>query len=160
MNFKTGDWVVHCAHGLGQITTIENRSFGEESIPYYMIQIADLTIWVPLDENLDKRLRPPITQAGFQSLINTLTGVPEDLPTDRRQRSQHLLDILKEGTAESVCRVIRDLTAHRKNRSWSESDGELMRRIKKIFIGEWSFTFSIPPLAAEAELQKLLSQTI
>jgi RNA polymerase-interacting CarD/CdnL/TRCF family regulator len=157
MNFQTGDWVVHCTHGLGQITTIEDRSFGEKSIPYYMVQIEDLTIWVPLDENLDKRLRSPVSQAGFKTLLGTLTSAPEELPVDRRQRSQYLLDVLKEGSAESVCRVLRDLTAHRKHRSWSENDGELMRRIKKTFIGEWSFTFSIPPLDAEAELQKILS---
>ncbi|MDP1544887.1 MAG: CarD family transcriptional regulator [Anaerolineales bacterium] len=158
MDFQPGDWVVHCTQGLGQVKNVENRSFGEKSVLYYMVQIADLTIWVPADENLGTRLRKPVNQAGFQSLITTLTSPPEELPTDRRQRSQYLLDVLKDGSADSLCRVIRDLSAHRKHRTWSENDSELNRRIKKTFIREWSFIFSIQPLDAEAELQKLLSQ--
>lgn len=158
MNFQPGDWVVHCTQGLGQVKTVEERSFGENSILYYMVQIADLTIWVPADENLNKRLRKPINAEGFQTLFTMLSSPPEELPTDRRQRNQYLLDLLRDGSPESVCKVIRDLTAHRKHRSWGEYDSEMIRRIKKTLIGEWSFIFSINPHEAEAELQRLLAQ--
>jgi RNA polymerase-interacting CarD/CdnL/TRCF family regulator len=66
--------------------------------------------------------------------------------------------MLKDGSAESLCSVIRDLTAHRGHRSWSEYDSELIRRVKKTLIGEWSFILSITPLDAEVEMQKLLAQ--
>lgn len=158
MSFKTGDWVVHCTQGLGQVKAVEERTFGETTALYYLVQIADLSIWVPDDENLNKRLRKPVNEAGFQTLFSILSSSPEELPTDRRVRNQYLSDTLKEGTPESVCRVIRDLTAHRKNRTWNEYDGELIRRIKKTFISEWSFIFSINPHDAEAELQRLLTQ--
>ncbi|MBK6793973.1 MAG: hypothetical protein IPG80_15905 [Anaerolineales bacterium] len=158
MNFQTGEWVVHCTHGLGQVKAIEERSFGDNTVPYYMVQIADLTIWVPDDENLGKRLRKPVNEGEFKKLLNTLAGPPEELPTDRRQRNQYLVEMLKDGSAESLCRVIRDLTAHRGHRSWSEYDSELIRRVKKTLIGEWSFILSITPLDAEVEMQKLLAQ--
>lgn len=158
MDFKPGDWVVHCSHGLGQIKTLENRSFGEESILYYMVQIGDLTIWVPADDNLNKRLRKPASQSDFHTLLNTLTSPPEELPLDRRQRSQYLLELLKDGSAESLIKVIRDLSAIRQHRTWSDYDRDLMRRIQKSLIGEWSFIFSINPLEAETELHKLLAK--
>ncbi|MBI3170613.1 MAG: hypothetical protein HYZ22_19200 [Chloroflexi bacterium] len=158
MEFQSGDWVVHCTHGLGQIKAVEERTFGEASVLYYLVQIAELSIWVPVDENLNKRLRKPVDEAGFQTLFSILSSSPEALPTDRRMRNQYLSDMLKEGSPESICRVIRDLTAHRKHRTWNEYDGELIRRIKKIFISEWSFIFSVNPHDAEAELQKLLTQ--
>ncbi|MCL4270085.1 MAG: hypothetical protein KJZ72_11095 [Anaerolineales bacterium] len=157
MSFQPGDWVVHCSHGVGQIKNIEDRSFGDQSIPYYMVQIGDLTIWVPADENLDKRLRFPASQSEFQSLLHTLSSPPESLPTDRRQRNQHLLELLKDGSAETLCKVIRDLSAIRKHRTWSEYDRDLMRRLQKTLIGEWSFIFSITPQDAENELHKLLT---
>jgi RNA polymerase-interacting CarD/CdnL/TRCF family regulator len=121
------------------------------------VQIADLSIWVPADENLNKRLRKPVNEAGFQTLFSILSSQPEALPTDRRQRNQYLSDTLKEGTPEAVCRIIRDLSAHRQHRTWNEYDGEVIRRAKKAFINEWSFAFSITPHDAEAELQKLLT---
>lgn len=158
MNFQTGEWVVHCSHGLGRVQNVEERTFGEGSMLYYMVQAADLTIWVPADENLHKRLRKPVNAAGFQTLFAMLASPPEELPADRRQRNQYLLDLLRDGSAESACKVIRDLTAHRKHRSWGEYDSEMIRRVKKTLIGEWSFIFSINPHEAEAELQKLLAQ--
>ncbi len=157
MKFQPGDWVVHCTQGLGQVKTVEERTFGESSVLYYMVQIADLTIWVPADENLSKRLRKPIDAKGFQKLFTMLSSPAEELPTDRRLRNQYLLELLRDGSAESVCKVIRDLTAHRKHRSWGEYDSEMIRRVKKTLIGEWSFIFSINPHEAEAELQKLLA---
>jgi RNA polymerase-interacting CarD/CdnL/TRCF family regulator len=123
-----------------------------------LVQIGDLSIWVPADGNLSKRLRKPVNEEGFKNLFSILSSNPEALPTDRRLRNQYLSDTLKEGTPESVCRIIRDLSAHRKNRTWNEYDGELIRRVKKTLISEWSFIFSITPHDAENELQKLLTQ--
>jgi RNA polymerase-interacting CarD/CdnL/TRCF family regulator len=160
MDFQTGDWVVHCTQGLGQVQAVEERTFGQNSALYYQIQIADLSIWVPDDENLNKRLRKPVKETDFKNLFTILSSSPEALPVDRRIRNQYLADLLKEGSLEAVCRVIRDLTAHRKNRTWNEYDGELMRRVKKAFISEWSFIFAIDPHDAENELQKLLTQSI
>lgn len=158
MSFKAGEWVVHCTHGLGQIVIIEKRSFGEENILYYQVKIGDLTIWVPENENLSKRLRAPTSQSEFDQLFMMLANPPEALPTDRRQRTQYLTEILQEGTAESLCKVIRDLSAIRRERTWSEYDKEIMRRVQKNLIGEWSFIFSIHPHDAEAKLQNILLQ--
>jgi CarD family transcriptional regulator len=158
MEFQPGDWVVHCTHGVGQIKSVEDRSFGDRNIPYFMVQIGDLTIWVPADDNISKRLRFPVTQSEFHTLLNTLSSPPETLPIDRRQRTQHLLEVLKDGSAETLCKVIRDLSAIRKHRTWSEYDRDLMRRIQKTFTGEWSYIFSISPQDADIELQKLLSK--
>jgi len=158
MEFQSGDWVVHCIHGLGQVTAIETRSFGEKNILYYQVQIGDLTIWVPADESLSKRLRKPASRAEFDQLFTMLTNPPEALPIDRRQRNQYVIELLKDGTAETLCKVIRDLSALRKHRTWSEYDKEIMRRVQKSLIGEWSFIFSINPHDAENELHKLLSK--
>jgi RNA polymerase-interacting CarD/CdnL/TRCF family regulator len=67
------------------------------------------------------------------------------------------MESLRNGGVESLCRVIRDLSAHRHTRTWSEYDSALIRRAQKALIGEWSFIFSISPLEAENELQRLLA---
>jgi RNA polymerase-interacting CarD/CdnL/TRCF family regulator len=123
-----------------------------------MIQIGDLTIWVPADENIATRLRYPKNPEDFQQLITMLTSTPEILPIDRRQRNQHLLELLKDGRAESLCRALRDMSAIRKQRTWGDYDRDLMKRIQKAFISEWSFVLSVNPHDAEVELQKMLAE--
>jgi len=158
MDFKPGEWVVHCTHGIGQIIDIEERVFDKQKAVFYAIRINDLTIWVPADENLSTRLRYPVDESGFQALLDTLASEPEALPSDRRERNQYLLDALRDGSAESLCRVIRDLAAYRREKSWSDYDNELMRRSQRTLIGEWSHVLSIAPRDAEVELHKLLTK--
>ncbi|MFN8412315.1 MAG: CarD family transcriptional regulator [Anaerolineales bacterium] len=160
MKFASGDWVVHCTYGLGQVKNIEERTFGNNTVLYYMVQVADLTIWVPADENLANRLRYPTSEAGFKKLLTTLSAPADKLPDDRRQRNLHLLEMLKDGGAESLCKVIRDLTAYRHDRTWSEHDSELMRRTQKALIGEWSYILAVTPHEAEVELNRSLARKV
>lgn len=160
MKFQSGEWVVHCTYGLGQVKSIEERTFGNNTLLYYMVQVEDLTIWVPADENLQNRLRYPTSEAGFRKLLTTLSAPAEKLPEDRRQRNLHLLEMLKDGGAESLCKVIRDLTAYRHDRSWSDHDNELMRRTQKALIGEWSYILSVTPHEAEVELNRSLAHKV
>ena len=157
MGFQIGDWVVHCTHGLGQVLAIEERANNNKTALYYMIQLKDLTIWVPADENLNSRLRFPASAEEFKKFLAILSGSAEKLLDDRRQRNLQLLEILKDGSVESMCKVLRDLAAHRHHRTWNEYDSALMNRVQKALIVEWSFSLSVSPLDAEIELQKLLS---
>ena len=157
MNFKTGDWVMHCTHGLGQVVALEERANNGKTAMYYMVQLTDLTIWVPSDENLNTRLRPPSSKNEFQKILNTLSARAEPLPTDRRQRTLQLLEMIKDGRAESLCRVIRDLQVYRRTKTWSEYDSAMLKRAQKTLISEWSFVRSITSYEAEAELNQSLS---
>ena len=157
MDFQIGDRVVHCTHGLGQVLAIEERVINNNIALYYEVQIADLSIWVPADENLKSRLRFPISEAGLKKLFSVLSGPAEKLPDDRRQRNLHLQEMLKDGKTESLCKVIRDLAAYRRAASWNEYDTQLMKRVEKTLIREWSFILSVPPQEAEVELHRLLS---
>ncbi|HNK64276.1 MAG TPA: CarD family transcriptional regulator [Anaerolineales bacterium] len=157
MTFKPGEWVVHCTHGLGQIVDIEERVFDTRKALFYSIRINDLTLWVADDENIKTRLRYPVNEDTFHVLFQMLASPPEALPSDRRERNQYLLEALRDGSAESLCRVIRDLSAYRKEKSWSDYDNELIRRTQRTLVGEWSHVFSIAPGEAEVELHKLLA---
>jgi CarD family transcriptional regulator len=157
MDFQTGDRVVHCTHGLGKVLAIEKRTFNNRTSLYYMIEVADLTVWVPADENLKNRLRPPTSKPRFRELLSILSSPADELPSDHRQRGLLLMGMLKDGQADTLCKVIRDLSAYRRDRSWNEYDNALMKRMQKALIGEWSFALSVTPQDAEAELHRLLA---
>jgi RNA polymerase-interacting CarD/CdnL/TRCF family regulator len=157
MEFQIGDWVVHCTHGLGQIMAIEERTVNGIKGPYYMVKVADLTIWIPIDENLKSRLRLPNDAAGFLESIAVLSKPAESLPSDYRQRNLQIHEMLKDGAVESYCKVIRDLSAYSQGRASSDHDHTLMKYAQEILIGEWSYSLSITPAAAELELNRFIA---
>jgi len=135
----------------------EERTLSGQNTLYYAVQIGDLTVWVPADGKLGSRLRPPTPQAGFKKLLAILSSPGEPLPDDRQDRKTRLLELLKDGRAESLCRVIRDLSAYRQVRPLNENDQALMRRAQNALLGEWGFALSITPAQAELELNRLLT---
>jgi RNA polymerase-interacting CarD/CdnL/TRCF family regulator len=158
MNFQTGDRVMHSTYGLGHVQAIEERTVNDSTAMYYMIKTADLTLWVPADDKMKSRLRYPTSEAKFKEMLSLLTSSPEPLPDDRRQRNIKLLDLLNDGGVESLCKVIRDLTAFRRSHAWNDYDGGLMKRAIKTLVGEWSVSLSTNPREAEMELHRLLEQ--
>ena len=57
MNFHVGDTVMHWTFGLGEVIRLEERTLFGEKVLYYAIQVHDLIVWVPADDNLESRLR-------------------------------------------------------------------------------------------------------
>jgi RNA polymerase-interacting CarD/CdnL/TRCF family regulator len=136
---------------------IEERTINEIQSLYYMVKVASLTIWVPMDENLKSRLRLPNNAAGFMESILVLSEPAESLPNDYRQRNLQLQGMLKGGGVEAYCKVIRDLAAYRRGRISSDHDNTLMKHAQNILIGEWSYSLSITPDAAELALNRFIT---
>lgn len=156
MKFQTDEWVIHNTHGLGQVLGIEERTMNGTDITFYVVQTADLTIWVPVDENIARSLRTPNSASAFKAALAIFAQPAEKLPADYRLRHKQLQARLKEGTAEAWCRILRDLTADRSTNSWNNRERNLLTAVRKILVGEWSFSLSITPEQAETDLSRVM----
>jgi RNA polymerase-interacting CarD/CdnL/TRCF family regulator len=157
MNYKIGDPVMHWTYGFGKIVGLEERDLFVKTTLYYAVKLHDLTIWVPADEKLNDRLRPPTPAADFKALFKILTSPGDPLPEDRHERKLHLVERLKDGRAESMCRVLRDLLSFQQIKSLNENDQYYLKRVQASLLGEWGFSFSIPPTQAATDLNSLLN---
>ena len=157
MNFHEGDAVMHWTYGLGKVIRLEERVLSGKKELYYAVQIGDMTVWVPADDKLENRLRPPTSKAGFKKLMDVLSSPGEPLPDDRHERKTLLTELLKNGRAESLCKVIRNLSTYRHVRSLNDNDQALLRRTEESLIGEWGFALSVTPAEAELQLHRLLT---
>jgi RNA polymerase-interacting CarD/CdnL/TRCF family regulator len=157
MDFHAGDPVMHWTYGFGQVVRLEERDLSGSNILYYAVQIKDMTVWVPADSKLESRLRPPTPQSGFKKLVGILSAPGKPLPEDRQERRTQLMDMLKDGRAESLCQIIRDLSASQKIKSLNDNDQMLLKQVKNALLGEWGFALSITPAQAELELHRLLT---
>ena len=158
MNFHKGDTVMHWTYGIGQIVNLEERTLSGSKTLYYAVQVRDMTVWVPADGKLKSRLRAPTSKSRFEHLLAILSDPSEPLPEDRLERRTRLLELLQDGRPESLCQVIRDLTAYQKHqvRPLNENDQMVLKQSRKTLLGEWGFVLSITHAQAEHELHRLL----
>jgi RNA polymerase-interacting CarD/CdnL/TRCF family regulator len=156
MEFREGDTVMHWTYGLGTVIRLEQRNASGANALYYAVQIRDMTVWVPADDKLESRLRTPTLKAKFKRLLRILSGPGEPLPGDRRERKLLLLEWLQNGRAESLCRVIRDLSSYRTLHPLNESDQALLKRSRDALQAEWGFALSVSPVQAAMEIDRLL----
>jgi RNA polymerase-interacting CarD/CdnL/TRCF family regulator len=159
MNFHKGDMVMHWAHGIGQIVNLEERALAGAKIIYYAVQIKDMTVWVPADSQVKSRLRPPTPKVQFQRLLAILSSPSEPLPEDRLERKNHLQELLQDGHPESLCQVIRDLSAYQKQlgKPMNDNDQMILRQSRNTLLGEWVFVLSLTHAQAEHALHRLLT---
>lgn len=152
--FHRGDAVMHWTYGLGSVVRLENRELLGQKMLYYAVQVGDMTVWVPNDDQLPIRLRRPSTRGQLPKLRTLLSkpGVP--LPQDRHERKTMLLEMLKDGRAESLCKVIRSLVVFAKNHPLNDNDQALLKRAQTALLAEWSHALSVTPDQIEQQLQR------
>ena len=161
MNFHKGDTVMHWVHGIGQIVNLEERALSGSKTIYYVVQVRDMTVWVPADSKVGTRLRPPTPKLRFERVLAILSSMSEPLPEDRLERKGRLLELLRDGRPESLCQVIRDLSAYQKQqiRPLNDHDQMILKQTRNTLLGEWQCVLSITHAQAELELHRLLSSS-
>jgi RNA polymerase-interacting CarD/CdnL/TRCF family regulator len=154
--FQVGDQVIHWAYGLGKIIQLDEKEFSGHTSMYYVVQIRDLTLWVPINGTGESRLRFPTPAQDFQKLFDLLASPGEPLSADRYERQNQLMEQLKDGSLESFCRVVRDLTLHKRTKKMNDKDSSILERARSFLLNEWSVALSVPIPQAEKELKELL----
>jgi CarD family transcriptional regulator len=159
-SFQVGDQVIHWVYGLGDIIQIEEKVLFGHTDQYYVVQMPDLTLWVPLNETGEGYLRLPTPAGDFQNLFRLLASPGEPLSKERFARRTQLTELLKCRTLETTCRVVRDLVCHKRTNKLNVNDNTILKRARNFLLNEWSATLSVPIYQAENELKILLAKSV
>ena len=160
MAFRVGDHVVHRVYGLGEIIRVDVKVLSGHSGKYYVVQIGDMTLWVPVNETGEHCLRFPTPAKELQKLFGLLASPGESLSTDRYLRKTQLTELMKDGKLESICRVVRDLKHYKRTNKINENDTMILMRARNLLLNEWIVALSVPIQQAERELSKLLDPSV
>lgn len=158
MEYGVGDKVVHWAYGPGEIVQLDEKVLSGRSASYYVVQIDDMTIWVPHNTSSPSSLRPPTPASEFERLFAILSSPGNPLSSDRLERKTQLMDMMRAGTLESICRVIRDLASFRQTKKLNDNDSLILERAQKFLLSEWELSLSVPVNQAEHALNQLLGE--
>jgi RNA polymerase-interacting CarD/CdnL/TRCF family regulator len=160
VEFQIGEKVVHSIYGPGEIIQIDEKYLSGHTTQYYAVQINDLTLYVPVDDSHQSSLRQPTPAKEFKKLYAILRSPGDPLSTDRFERKVYLTESLKDGSLESICRVIRDLSYYRHSKKLSDSDNTILERAERCLVSEWVLSLAIPVAQAEQELHRLLRESL
>jgi CarD family transcriptional regulator len=152
--FAVGNEVVHRVHGAGIITDQKEIQITETSNRYLVIEMpeSDSTLMVPIDK-AEQRLRPVSKMTTLRHLLaDILTGQPNRLPKDYKERRERINKKLKSGEIRKWIEIVRDLSHRREQGRKSKVDKRLLERTTHLLAGELALAQGIDPEKAESRL--------
>lgn len=161
MRYQVDDRVVHIHHGVGRVVGLVNSSFaGTESKLYYEIALGQSTVWVPVQPaaSASVELRALTRKRDLEQYRQVLRGQPTKLSTDHRQRRLDLVELLKAGTFENLCMIVRDLTAQSHLKALNDVDSLTLRQAHTNLTQEWAAADGISLVEAARQIEALLRE--
>jgi RNA polymerase-interacting CarD/CdnL/TRCF family regulator len=139
MNFQPGDQIVHRHFGVGKIKSIEGMNFtGNEPRLFYHVEFSKTTVWVPVGNQPAGGLRPITQKNQLYRYRAILKSSPAERNNDFSSRNNRLENLMKFGTLQGLCEVIRDLNAWKQLKPLSQHETALLKQAQETLAAEWS----------------------
>jgi CarD family transcriptional regulator len=111
LGFKTGEFVVYPAHGVGQITAIEEQEVAGFKLELFVVSFSKdkMTLRVPTAKAATVGLRKLADEAVVTKALDTLTGRARVKRTMWSRRAQEYEAKINSGDIIAISEVVRDL---------------------------------------------------
>jgi CarD family transcriptional regulator len=109
--FKTGEFIVYPAHGVGQITVIEEQEVAGFKLELFVVSFAKdkMTLRVPVAKVASVGMRKLADEAVVAKALETLTGRARVKRTMWSRRAQEYEAKINSGDLIAISEVVRDL---------------------------------------------------
>ena len=111
LGFRTGEYVVYPAHGVGLITSIDEQEISGLTLELFVISFEQdkLTLRVPTSKVKSVGMRKLAEDDMVQSALNTVTGRARVKRTMWSRRAQEYEAKINSGDLIAIAEVVRDL---------------------------------------------------
>ena len=142
VDFKVGDKAVHPAHGVGEVTAIEQRDIGGSKQMFYVLRILDngMKVMVPTGAASQVGLRVIMSDKEASSILATMRAreVAVDVqPWSRRFRVY--TEMIKSGSPVEVAKVLRDMNRLKFDKDLSFGERRLLDQARSLLLKELAF---------------------
>jgi len=109
--FKPGEYIVYPAHGVGQVTAIEEQEIAGFKLELFVVSFAKekMTLRVPVAKVASVGMRKLSDEAGIAKAMEILTGRARIKRTMWSRRAQEYEAKINSGDIIAVAEVVRDL---------------------------------------------------
>ncbi len=157
-SFQIGDKAVYPAHGVGEVTAIENREISGTSQTFYILRILDngMKIMIPTTNVQQVGLREVIEADKVDEVYDILRekGLSVDTTTWNR-RYREYMEKIKTGSVFEVAEVLRDLYLLKTNKDLSFCELKLLDTARGLLIKELSVARNCDEEDVENEFRKI-----
>ena len=156
--FKTGEFVVYPAHGVGQVTAIEEQNVAGHSLELLVILFEKdkMTLRVPVAKIVSVGMRKLGDAAAVKKAMETVRGRPRVKRTMWSRRAQEYEAKINSGDLISISEVVRDLfrSENQPEQSYSE------RQLYEAAIDRMAREISAVNKCSETEATKEIEQNL
>ncbi len=156
--FKVGDMAVYPAHGVGEVTAIENREISGQKATFYILRILDngMKIMIPTNNVRQVGLREVIGQEKVDRVYNILRekGLSVETTTWNR-RYREYMEKIKTGSVFEVAEVLRDLYLLKTDKDLSFCELKLLDTARGLLVKEVSVAKSCEETQVEDEFKAI-----
>ena len=136
--------IVYPLHGVGEITSIEERVFLGKKTVYYIIylDVPDMTVMMPVAEADERGIRAIVHK---KEALKALTVVAKDfqpVSADWKMRYQMNLELLKKGSVLDIAKVVRSLYNRSKIKELPILERKLYDTAIKLLIDEIAYSLN------------------
>lgn len=155
-DYGKGDWVVHLYHGVGQVRGIVKRKVNGKKNEYYRVRTENSTLFIPVEEFDEERLRPAATRSELEEAIHVLEREPKEMADDHHDRRRRIRNVKADGSLSSMMRLVRDLSWRRYDKKLNNTEERALRRFKDRLVREWAVALDVTNEEARRHLNRLL----
>ena len=142
LQYKVGQQLVYPLQGVGQVTTIEERPFRDDTLLYYVVylEVSDMTIMVPVEKADELGIRAIVPRPEANGALRLIGEDYEPIPTDWKLRYQMNLDLLKAGSVSDIATVVRALYHRSRIKELPILERKLYDNARSLLVDELSFS--------------------
>ena len=162
MTFSIGDKAVHPAHGVGEITQIENRVVGSSAVDFYILRLVNGkagTVKVATNAVERVGLRQVMSRKAAKTVLEELKKTEMAVtsqPWNRRYREY--TEMLKSGSPIQVAKVLRDLSRIRAEKGeLSYGEKKLMEQARNLLVTEMALARRVREETVAKDIDNILN---
>ena len=159
-DFVVGDKAVHPAHGVGEVTAIEQREIGGTRTTFYILRILDnaMKVMVPTSAATQVGLRAVMTDKEANNIMTTMRAreVAVDVqPWSRRFRVY--TEMIKSGSPVEIAKVLRDMNRLKFDKDLSFGERRLLDQARGLLLKELALAKKKTEAEMAEEIRKIFS---
>lgn len=158
--FKSGDYVVYPAHGVGFVEGIETQKIGGMEISLYTIAFEKdrMRLKIPVAKAQSSGLRKLSTEARLKDALETLQGKARIKRAMWSRRAQEYETKINSGDPVAIAEVLRDLRRPKDDTEQSYSERQIYQNALERLAREVAVVESITEKQAAEQLEKVLGK--
>ena len=155
--YTKGDWIVHAHYGVGQVRDLEKKELEGERQVFHHVETFDGEYWLSVSGTDVKYIRPIASEYQIKRALTMVRKTPEELPDSHTKRGKMISEAIKDPSLYTKACMIRDLNAREQEARLNFYEENVLSKMKKQFLDEWSVIKKMDREILEEKLDEALN---